>query len=136
MNQSLDKQPALFIPVQGKWISGAFEYFKEGRDRLYFYTDSYIGQATDLGIKNVYFKLKGGNFISAKADFIDILESNPAEYRLPGPKAVGKRYYYGYRNLKWLLNKVGLSDLKYFKTGTNLRNDIPGACIIIDPQVE
>lgn len=127
--------PALFIPVLGKWVGEAFEYFKEGKDRLYFYTNANIGQATELGVKNVYFKLKGENFISAKADFIDILDSNPDEYRLPGAKAEGK-YFYGYRNLRWLFNKVALSDLRYFNTGNNLRNDVVGARIIIDLQVE
>ena len=127
--------PALFVPVKGKWISEAFEYFNEGKSKLYFYTDANIGQVTDLGVKNVYFKLKGENFISAKADFIDILEYNPDEYRLPDTKASGK-YYYGYRNLRWLFNKVALTDLQYFRTGNNLRNDIPGACIIMDPEVE
>lgn len=129
------KSPALFVPILKQWIDEAFVFFSEGKEKLYFFTNSGIGTAGSLGIKSVYFKLKGDREITAKADFIDLLEENPDAYRLPGAKAQGK-YFYGYKNLRWLKKAVSLIDLKYFKSEKNLRTDVPGACIILDPGVE
>lgn len=134
--ESLEKHPALFVPVESRWINQAFDYFKTGKEKLYFYTNSNIGTAISLGIKNIYFKLKGTTEISVKADFIEILEDNPVAFRLPGAEERTGKYYYGYKNLRLLTNKVNLIDLKYFTTENNLKIDIPGACIIIDPKVE
>jgi len=125
--------PALFSPVDGKWIGAAFEYFKSGKERLYFYTNANVGKAMDLDIKNVYFKAKGEDAVSAKADFVELTEENPLGYRLPGSEKETGKYYYGYKNIQWLNNAIKLVDLQYYKTSTKLRVDVPGPCIILDP---
>ncbi len=130
------KNPALFVPVERKWIERAFDYFNEGREKIYFYTNSGIGAAVSLEIKSVYFKLKGDREITVKADFIDLITEYPKGYRLSGSDVLSGKYYYGYKRLRWLKRPVSLIDLKYFKSEKNLRTDVPGACIILDPVVE
>ena len=129
----VNSSPALFIPVEGKWIEQTFQYFSEGREMLYFYTNANIGWAKSLNIKNVYFKCKGTATISAKADLMDITEHNQVDYRLLGFESDMGKYYYGFNNLQNLEQPINIVDLKYYKTGNNLRVDIPGACIIVDP---
>lgn len=129
-----DRKPALFIPVEEKWIQKAFECFANGsREKIYFFTNVNISSIANLNIKHIYFKLKGKTEVSVMADFIELLEENPSEHRLPGSENELGRYYYGYKNLEWLKEPVELGDLEYFKTGKKLRNDVPGACIIVDP---
>lgn len=130
------KSPALFVPLERKWIERAFDYFNERREKVYFYTNSGIGAAASLGIKSVYFKLKGDREITVKADFIDLITEYPKGYRLSGSDLLSGKYYYGYKNLRWLKRPVSLIDLKYFKSEKNLRTDVPGACVILDPGVE
>lgn len=129
--------PALLGLVEEKWIEQAFGYFKNsGKEKLYFRTNSAIGAASSLDIKSVYFKLKGRTELSLKADWVELLEDNPRDYRLPGSEDDLGKYYYGYKNLKWLKTPIDLVDAKRYKSGKNLRTDVPGACIIIDPQIE
>lgn len=129
------KSPALFVPLERKSIEQAFDYFSKGIEKLYFYTNSGISAAASLVIKNVYFKLKGDKEITVKADFVDLVEELPNEYSLRGAYPQAK-YFYGYKNLRWLKNPVSLIDLKYFKSERNLRADVPGARIILDPGIE
>lgn len=89
-----------------------------------------------LPIKSIYFKIKGSKEIAVKADFLELAEENPASFRLPGSETKTGKYYYGYKNLRELKRVVDLIDLKYFKSQKNLRTDVPGSCIIIDPNVE
>ena len=129
--------PALLGLVEEKWIEQAFVYFKNGgKEKLYFCTNSSIGAASSPDIKSVYFKLKGRKELSLKADWVELLEDNPRGYRLSGSEDDLGKYYYGYKNLRWLKNQVNLVDVKYYKSGKNLRTDVPGACIIVDPQIE
>lgn len=129
--------PALLGLVEEKWIEQAFAYFKNsGKEKLYFCTNSAMGAANSPDIKSVYFKLKGRTELSLKADWIELLEDNPRDYRLPGSEDDFGKYYYGYKNLRWLKNPVNLVDVKRYKSGKNLRTDVPGACIIVDPQIE
>ena len=58
------------------------------------------------------------------------------EYRLRGKDSWTGEYYYGFKNLRWLNNQIELKNLEYFESRKNLRNDVPGACIIKDPIVE
>lgn len=130
---NVNNHPALFAPVEGRWIDSAISYFKNGKDRLYFYTNANIGQASELEIRHVYFKAKGDNSVSAQADFIELREDNPVQFRLPGDENNTGRYYYGYKNIRKLDSPINLESLKYYKSDKNLRNDIPGPCIIADP---
>lgn len=127
--------PALFVPVERVWIADAVKYFKT-KDLLYFYTDSKgIANAGKLGIKSVYFKLKGEGRIDFKADFVALTTQNPKEHRLFEEAGEGK-YYYGFKNLRFLKESVPISNLKYYSTDNPLRNDVPGACIVQDPMNE
>ena len=129
--------PALLGLVEEKWIDQAFAYFKNsGKEKLYFRTNSAIGAASSPDVKSVYFKLKGRTELSLKADWVELLEDNPRECRLPGSEDDLGKYYYGYKNLRWLKTPVNLVDVKYYKSGKSLRTDVPGACIIADPQTE
>ncbi len=89
-----------------------------------------------LPIRSVYFKIKGKGEITLKADFLELVQENPTSFRLPGSETRTGKYYYGYKNLRELKRTVDLIDLKYFKSQNNLRKDVPGSCIIIDPNVE
>ncbi|MCX5726897.1 MAG: endonuclease NucS [Candidatus Saganbacteria bacterium] len=129
--------PALLGLVEEKWIEQAFAHFKNSeKEKLYFRTNSAIGAANSPDIKSVYFKLKGRIELSLKADWVELLEDNPRDYRLPGSEDDLGKYYYGYKNLRWLKNPINLVDVKRYKSGKNLRTDVPGACIIVDPQME
>lgn len=128
-----DKTPALFAPVLQSWITDAFEYFESGKEKLYFYTDSNIGQAEALPIKRVYFKPQGTVEVFYVADFIDLTKVNPKTFRLQGYESKEGKYYYGYKNLRELGSSIPVEELEYFTTGKYLRNSTPGACIIVDP---
>ena len=91
-------------------------------NKLYFYTNASIGQADYLGIKHVYLKAKGQNYISVVADFIELREDNPRQYRLPGAENDTGRYYYGYKNIHKLDSPVSLESLKYYNSGKNLKS--------------
>jgi len=130
-----NNKPALFIPVLSQWIEEAIQYFKEGKDILFFYTDSNIGKIRDLSADKVYFKCKGESTISAVADLIEVKTENPVNFRLRGSESNTGKYYYGFKNLKWLDFPVELQELEYYESGKNLRNDVPGACIIKDPNI-
>lgn len=130
--QNIDNIPALFVPVEGKWIDKAFEYFKE-KSPLYFYTDSHIGRLKNLNIRKMFFKRKGDKFVSAVAEFVNITIENPINHRLKENENVKGKYYYGFKNLKLIKHPIKLDNLKYFKSGKKLRNDTPGACIIKEP---
>jgi hypothetical protein len=135
-------KPALFIPIHGRWIDEALSFFENGNKLLYFMTDAGIGRAFDLPINSVYFKLKGTIKIAFKAEFDGLETINPREYRLKGDEAHTGKYYYGFKNLKVLKEQTDLCELrrlvtsgKKLKMGEFMRNDVPGACIILDPEV-
>lgn len=135
--RSETKRPALLSLIDEKWIEQAFECFSKGRDKIYFFTDAPIGRATSMNIKNVYFKFTGKkDSVSLRADFIDVIDKNPKENRLPGCENNEGKYYYGFKNFKWLKMPLELEELRYFTTGRNLPRDLPGACIIVDPEAE
>jgi hypothetical protein len=130
------KYPAILSLVEERWIQQAFDqYFSKGRTVLYFCTNSaHLKSASDLNnIKNVYFKLKGYSCISLKADYVNITEDNPSNFRLPGYEHETARYYYGFKMPVWLENRIDLCDLQRYTSEKQLRPDVPGACIIIDP---
>ena len=133
----MNNQPAIFSPVQWKWIVQAIEYFKQGNKLLYFYTGSYgIVNAENLEVKNIYFKAKDENFIIAVAEFVDMVTENPKEYRLPSSTEVKGKYYYGFKNFRLLEDKIPLKKLNHYQTNSILRNDTPGVCIVNEPIVK
>lgn len=123
---------ALFVPIEAKWLAAAFEYLRSGKDELYLVTDAAIGQGARLPVQHVYFKVKGEDSVCARAVFVDVRTDNPADKRLPGNENLAGRYYYGFRDLERLNTPVELTSLRRYTTGTFLRNDVPGACIIHD----
>lgn len=131
------QNPALLSLVQGQWIEQAIDYFKKsGKEKLYFYTNSGIGLAGSEDLRSVYFKLKGKTELSLKADWVELLQKNPVNFRLPGYEKETGRYYYGFKNLRWLKTPIPLTSLKHYKSGKSLRTDIPGACLIVDPNAD
>lgn len=131
----MPKVPALLSLVEEKWIEQAFECFSKGQKKIYFVTDAPIGKGIAIGIKHVYFKFTGKkDSISLRADLIEITDRNPKKYRLFGCENDEGKYYYGFKNFKWLKIPLELEELQYFTTGRNLPRDLPGACIVIDPE--
>jgi hypothetical protein len=137
-NLSPDECPALLAIVERKWIDKAQEeYFPSGQDLLYFSTNSNaIANAGNLSIKNVYFKLKGTTCLTFKADFIDLVTENPRILRLSGSEDELAKYYYGFRNIRPLSDMCKLSSLFRYGSHKQVRNDTPGSCIIIDPEID
>jgi len=133
----MNNQPAIFAPIKKVWLEEAVKYFKGGNEFLYFYTDSYgIVNAENLEVKNIYFKAKGENFISAVAEFVDMVTENPKEYRLPNSIEVKGKYYYGFKNIKILEIKIPMNKITRYLSNLTLRNDTPGLCIINEPIVK
>lgn len=129
----LKTQPSIFAPVQKKWIEEALEYFNQGNKILYFYTNSSrIAPAEKLDTKFVFFKVKGENTVSAVAEFVDLSSDNPKEFRLPSSINIEGKYYYGFKNLKLLEDKISLNKIMRYPSSKILRNDAPGACLIYD----
>lgn len=141
----IDTAPAaLFAPVEGKWLTGARNYFSAGKDFLYFFTQSrqIFGAAkAKLNIRHVYFKRKGETVVTMLGDFKHFIDKlPPPDKRLPGGKAdeywlnvKGKFFCYAFCNLV-SITPIPLSELHYYGTETFLRNDVPGACIIKEPR--
>jgi len=131
----MPKIPALLSLVEEKWIEQAFECFSKGQEKIYFFTDAPIGKAASIGTRRVYFKFTGKkDSIRLRADLVEITDRNPKKDRLPGCENDVGKYYYGFKNFKWLKIPMELEELQYFSTGRNIPRDLPGACIIIDPE--
>jgi len=128
--------PSLFIPIKKQEVEKAENKFKKGVEKVYFYSNSNIGEIDSLVVKSIYFKFKGDNQISVKADIVDFTQEFPKNYPLFEGESLQGKYYYGFINLRRLKQCVPLVDLKHFVSSKNLRNDVPGACIILDPGVE
>jgi hypothetical protein len=130
--------PAIFALVKRVWIEKAFAYFESGKKELYFSSNAVgLSPALALGaiIENVYFKTTGENEVSVCARFISIETQNPAEKRLPGnekSELYYAKFYYGFRDLAWTKSRTSVTSLRRYPNGNELRNDIPGACIIYD----
>lgn len=124
------KLPALLALVEPKWLDEAFAEFKSGKREISFGTGAEIGQASELPIKNVYFKTTGTTTVVSKATFTELTTVNPVAKRLTSSKThtTVYKYYYGFCELTWLA-PTPLSSLRFF-TGTPVPNDVPGACII------
>ena len=120
---------ALLIPLESENLEAAFNYLQR-EDKVYLGCGAKIERAARLSIKHVYFKAKGESSACAIADFISLETENPSHNRLPGNENLLARYYYGFKNLRRILPTVALTDFKYYRTGKQLRNDVPGACIV------
>lgn len=86
-----------------------------------------------MPIRSVYFKVKGESFASARATFVGLQAENPIRKRLPGSENRSGKHYYGFIGLEKLTEHLELTSLRYHSTGNALRNDVSGACIIVDP---
>jgi hypothetical protein len=127
-------RPALFAPVEGKYLDMAHEYFVR-KDVLYFFTNARIRRAAELDIHHIYFKKKGENAVAARGDFKELTEIAPLpDKRLPGSVSKKPGFYYAFGNLKQI-DPLPLCKLRYYATDKALRNDVMGACIISEPDV-
>ena len=115
-----------------KWMKMAVNYFLNGNKLLYFYTDSQIGNIDVSEAKKIYFKLKGEKFVTATADLVEITTKRPTENILDVNAMVEAKYFYAYKNLRFLEQKILLKDISY-PSGKYLRNDAPCIYIINDP---
>jgi len=129
---------ALLALVNQKWIEAAFNYFRTGKTKLYFKTDSPIKKAINEDIAKVYFKLTarpaGKVEISHMANLIEVTDKNPHRYRLPGCESETGKYYYGFNNLKKLNIPLKLEEMERYSTGKRLLRTLPGACLIANPK--
>jgi hypothetical protein len=89
----MQKSPALWAPVEAKWLEAAFNEFENGKPEIAFRTDAEIGQAGELPIKHVYFKATGTTEVVAVADFIRLTTTNPKQQRLIGQEDKEGKYY-------------------------------------------
>ena len=132
-----ERHPAILTIVNKTWIEQAFVYFSQGKDLLYFASDStQLGPVKSLSIKHVYFKPVGQPYINTKADFVDITINNPSQFRLPGSEHFTGKHYYGFTRLERInspANLFDVTDLRYFRSNKNLRVDVPAPTIIVDP---
>ena len=129
---------ALFVPIEEKWIESAMDFFKKGNRKLYYSTNANIASIVKHAPKHIYFKISGNTEVKFIADFIDLvpgkLPPQYYQYTLEGKDILHDyKFSYGFSNLCRLKEFVQVADLKYFTNGNNLRNDVPGARIIIDP---
>jgi len=124
---------ALFAPIEGKWLEAAREHFAAGNESLMFGTDASIGPAAESDARYVYFKRKGETEVSSRAELIEVTPENRALQRLAGHDKHPYRIYYVFRNLKGI-KPIQLSELRYYNTDRALRNDVPGARIIQEPE--
>jgi hypothetical protein len=127
-----ERVAALLAPVEPTWIEQAFQFLVD-KEKLYFYTNAAIGGISTLRPLHVYFKPKGTTHISTRADWVELTTNNLTGFRLPGAEKSTGKWFYGFRNIMHLEMPIDLSALSYFASGNNLRHDLPGACIIIDP---
>ncbi len=97
-----------------------------------FGSDSNLREVLTIKPKTVYFKTKGIAELRFRAELIDISEENPRSSRLAGSEDSKWKFYYTFRTLQ-KIEPIPLGDLTYYATRRSLRNDIPNACLIIDP---
>jgi hypothetical protein len=127
--------PALLSLVDPKWLEQAQEEFKAGKEEIYFGTNSRgVGPALRCSVPWVYFKTKGRFEIIASAPLVSVTTENIPHKRLAGLGDEDHwKYYYGFKKISELPSPIPISSLRYFRTGKNVRDDVPGACIIQDP---
>lgn len=131
--------PAILSLVEEKWLNQANKQLQGGREEIYLGTNSRgLGPAIQFSegrLKRIYFKVKGKAQVVASAEFTGITTYNVPEKRLDWLESDnGWNYYYGFRRLRYLPVPLLLSHLKYFTTGGTIPNDVPGPCLIQDPE--
>lgn len=128
--------PALFVPINRKWIDQALVYFKTPKNPiLYFYTDTSLRKTKGFKTDKIYFKITGEKTVSYCADLKSISDEKPPDkFRLPGNAVEGK-YYYGFNNIESLKNPLEIQNLKHFESGIKLRKDSPRPFIIEDIRI-
>jgi PLD-like domain len=135
-NSSATAVPAqLLAPVEGHWIERAVESFRQGRESVYFGTNSSLIDIHHLPsrIFTVLFKPKGTTDITAKAKFIEIAKYRPvADEPLVGSEGEREDYnlYYAFKELEKLPKPIPLSSLRRYNSGKVVRNDVPGCCFV------
>lgn len=126
---------AIFCPVEGTWVKKAIKEFREGKERVFFGSNSaQLNPGLRTPISRVFFKIKGETRIRYHAVSAGLLTENPREHRLPGSEHQSWKYYIGFEHIEPLSPPLLITDLAYRGTGKNLRTDAPGACIVLDPE--
>jgi hypothetical protein len=125
----------LLAPVERHWIERALESFRQGRESVYFGTDSSLIDIHSLPspISTVLFKPKGTTDVTAKAKLIEITRYRPVGDEplvRPEGERVDYNLYYGFKELEKLSNPIPLSSLRRYNSGKVVRNDVPGCCFV------
>ncbi len=127
---------ALLAIVQPKWLEQACQEFHQGqKEEIEFGTNSSgVGPALKRpGIRYVYFKVKGENYVAARAKLARVSrEKDPSKCLRGTENEPAAKYYYDFRNLEPLDHPIPLSQLEYSKDHF-VRNDIAGSWVILDP---
>lgn len=132
---------ALLAIVEPKWLDQAYKEFRQGKREIEFGTKSTrVGPALNRPaqdrIRHVYFKPTGKNCVIARAKFARVSrEKDPSKVLCGTEDEPPGKYYYDFRDLEPLPDPIPLSRLKS-RSGKSIPNDIPGACVILEPATE
>jgi hypothetical protein len=129
-NAIIGQPPALLAVIEPKFLEQAFEEFGNGKERISFGTNAPLHQFVGAPIQRVYFKVKGNPAIVAQAALIEITNVNQPAERLGGYASEVRQFYYRFNELTRLARPIPLSSLRRYGTGTAVRNDVPGACVV------
>lgn len=123
--------PALLGLTDNETAIDIERYFKLGKTKLYIGSDANIGyRPNDFSIAKVYFKIKGNDFISYEADFIEITDQNLLEFRLHGAESDETKFYYGFANFKKLEEIIPLDRVENYHTSKLIRKTQPCPAIV------
>jgi hypothetical protein len=127
--------PALLAIVKQKWIDQAFQEFAGGKDVICFGTNSpAVTRAISIKPSRVYFKPIGSVGIYAVADCVGVTTENIIACRLRGSEHSERSFYYGFRNLIRLKDRLPIGALRHFGNRLTVSKFVQGACLVVDPE--
>ncbi len=132
----VDGCPALLSVVATAPFDQACAEFKQGREEIYFKTNSPIGKGLQLPLCHVLFKVKGNPAVIAKATLTGLTADNPREKRLRGFEDDPGKYFYGFSPIQRLKEPVPLQQLRRWGSGRPVANDVPGCILVYDIDIE
>lgn len=123
--------PAFLGLIDNETALKIAHYFESGKTKLYIGSDANIGyRSGDFQIAKVYFKIKGDDFISYEADFIEITDQNFLEFRLHGAESDEAKSYYGFANFKKMDEIIPLDRVENYHTSKLVRKTQPCPAIV------
>ncbi|MCX6603513.1 MAG: hypothetical protein NTV52_07965 [Acidobacteria bacterium] len=135
LKKPISGNPALLAIVGLEWVEQAMKEFGEGKREIYFGTSATgMGPALRVPVQRVYFKTEGSKAITFQADLVEVTRQNVPNKRLNSMENESDwKYYYGFGKIAPMVPAVALSALRYFSTGNQIQNAVPGSCLIHDP---